>query len=87
MQISDGLAQDAELVAVAFVIYHGLVFCIGGHEGDGITLAIKVLQSSIAIDEDGGDLADLDGRLLCSVAGFDILSLIQKIDRRWLRRL
>ena len=45
MQIRDGFAQDAELVAVAFVIYHGLVLRIRWYESDGITIAIKVLQS------------------------------------------
>jgi hypothetical protein len=64
MQIRDGFAQDADVIAVAFMIYHGLVFGVGGYKGDGITIAVKVLQSGLAVDEGGGDLADLDGRLL-----------------------
>ena len=64
MQIRDRLAQDADIIAVAFMIYHGFVFGVGGYKGDGITIAVKVLQSGLAVDEDGGDLADLDGRLL-----------------------
>ena len=56
MQIRDRLAQDADVIAVAFMIYHGLVFGVGGYKGDGITIAVKVLQSGLAVDEDGGDL-------------------------------
>ena len=54
MQIRDGFAQYAEAIAVAFMIYHGLVLGVGGYKGDGITVTIKVLQSGIAVDEDGG---------------------------------
>ena len=54
MQICDGFAQDADVIAVAFMIYHGLVLGVGGYKGDGITIAVKVLQSGIAVDEDGG---------------------------------
>ena len=48
MQISDRLAQDAELVAVAFAIYHGLVLDVGGHEGDGVAIAVNLAAYAAA---------------------------------------
>ena len=56
MQIRDGFAQDADVIAVAFVVYHGLVLGVGGYKGDRIGVAVEVLQCGVAVDEDGGDL-------------------------------